>query len=141
MTKEIKTSITIHASREKIWRKLIQFNTYAQWNPFVKSIEGQPAKGERLKVIIQNKPNSTMTFKPMVLECKENSALTWRGSLLFDGVFDGTHSFRLIEQENGSTTFLHEERFSGLLVGLFNLEDTKKGFEAMNKALKDLCEA
>ena len=72
--------------------------------------------------------------------CRE---LRWRGRLLLPGIFDGEHYFQIRESKPGITTFLHGERFSGLLVPLAKsgLESgTKAGFEAMNRALKTRAE-
>ena len=66
--------------------------------------------------------------------------LKWLGHLLFPGLFDGEHSFQLIDNGNGTTTFRQSEIFKGILVGLLNLENTRKGFEAMNKKLKEMVE-
>ena len=38
MTKQIKTSIHINATKEKVWEILMDFEKYPEWNPFIKSI-------------------------------------------------------------------------------------------------------
>jgi hypothetical protein len=85
-----------------------------------------------------------MKFKPTILVRSENKELRWLGKLLFKGLFDGEHSFRIVDNENGTCTFYHEESFSGILVGLFAKKldtDTKQGFIEMNEKLKELVEA
>ena len=62
---------------------------------------------------------------------------------MFKGLFDGEHKFELIDNGDGTTTFLHSEKFKGLLVGLFKNQlenNTKKGFELMNASLKNYIE-
>jgi hypothetical protein len=140
MAKEIQTKIDIQASPEKIWRVLTNFTDYPTWNPFIKSISGSPEKGTHLHVTIHPPGGSKMSFKPEVMNVVANSTLTWKGKLLISGIFDGEHHFELIPQHNGTTTFLHAERFKGLLVSMVNLEITKQGFEMMNDALKRYCE-
>ena len=61
-------------------------------------------------------------------------------SFIFKGLFDGKHSFELIPNPDGSTTFKQSELFRGILVRLFHLDKTKNGFEQMNVALKKQCE-
>ncbi len=136
MTKEIKTEITIDANPEKIWEILTNQNKYPNWNPFIKKFEGKLKIGERLKVVIQPENSSKMIFKPTVLECEENKKLKWKGKFIIGGLFDGTHIFELIDNNNGTTTFKQSEIFEGILVPLFNLDNTKKGFENMNSELK-----
>ena len=83
-----------------------------------------------------------MTFKPIVVAAVRERELRWRGRVLLPGVFDGEHVFRLDDQ--GRTCRLHHaERFAGVLVpflGVGLLEATRRGFEAMNTALKNVVE-
>ena len=84
-----------------------------------------------------------MKFKPEVLVYDSNQEIRWIGNFLFKGLFDGEHSFIIIDNEDGTTTFKQEEKFSGILVGLFEKKldsETKTGFEEMNKKLKELSE-
>ncbi len=79
-----------------------------------------------------------MTFKPLILKYEKNKEFRWIGKLLFKGIFDGEHYFKIVGNSNGTTTFIHGEKFSGLLVSLFSktLDKTKSGFELMNESLK-----
>ncbi|MEJ8597479.1 SRPBCC domain-containing protein [Riemerella anatipestifer] len=140
MAKEIKTEILINATPEKVWSILTNFDNYPNWNPFIKSIKGEVKIGNKIKVSIQPPNSKEMTFKPRVLAFETNKELRWIGHLLFKGLFDGEHKFELIDNGNGTTTFKQSEKFKGIFVGLLNLENTKKRFEAMNKKLKELSE-
>lgn len=140
MTKEIKTAIDIQAAPEKIWSILIHFEDYPDWNPFITSVKGQAEEGNRLTVKINPPQGKAMTFKPVIIRRTENKELKWLGKLLITGLFDGEHSFELTGNGNGTTTFIHSEKFRGLLVGMINLEKTRKGFEEMNLKLKELAE-
>lgn len=134
MTKQIKTSITINASREKIWQILLDFDNYPKWNSFIKSVSGDVKVGNRIQIKLQG-----MTFKPVILNLNKNTELKWLGHLWFKGLFDGEHKFYLTDNGNGTTNFEQSENFSGILVNLFSKrldQDTKKGFEQMNKELK-----
>jgi len=140
MAKEIKTEILINATPEKVWLILTSFINYPNWNPFIKTIQGEVKIGNKIKVKIQPPNSKVMTFKPRVLYFETNKELRWYGHLLFTGLFDGEHKFELIDNGNGTTTFKQSEKFKGILVGLYNLENTKKGFEAMNEKLKEMAE-
>ena len=134
MVKQIKTSIVINASREKIWNILMDFERYHEWNSFIKSISGKVKKGNQIRVKLEG-----MTFKPVVLVLNENTELKWLGHLWFKGLFDGEHKFKLIDNGNGTTKFEQSENFNGILVKLFSRsldKNTKTGFEQMNKELK-----
>jgi hypothetical protein len=140
---EIHTEIDINAHAEKVWQILQDFTNYPQWNPFIKSAEGNVREGEFLKVQIQPPGRSAMTFQPKVLKAEANRELRWKGKLLFPGLFDGEHSFVLKSISPQKTKFIHSEKFTGILVPLFKsvLKDSQKGFELMNEALKNRAEA
>jgi carbon monoxide dehydrogenase subunit G len=104
---EIQTKITINATAEKVWTVLTDFNNY-DWNPFIKSIDGDARKGETIHVELGG-----MRFKPEVLSFNENQEFRWKGKLMMKGIFDGEHYFNL-EEKNGLTLFTHGELFSGL---------------------------
>ncbi len=133
MTKQIHTTIKINATPEKVWEVLTGFDKYHEWNSFIKTINGTVKEKNKIIVKLQG-----MTFKPIVLTFKENKEFKWQGSLLFKGLFDGAHKFYLTDNGDGTTYFEHSEAFSGVLVPLFSkmLENTKLGFETMNKELK-----
>ncbi|MEI8048215.1 MAG: SRPBCC domain-containing protein [Bacteroidota bacterium] len=143
MAKEIKTEILIQATPEKVWAILTNFGDYPNWNPFIKSIKGEVKTGNTITARIEPPEAKGMTFKPKVLTFETNHELSWLGHLFFAGLFDGDHKFELIDNRNGSTTFIQSEKFKGILVPLFNNQldnNTKKGFEQMNKKLKEMAE-
>lgn len=134
MQKEITTQVKIAATPEKIWAVLTDFDSYSRWNPFIKSITGDVKVGSTIKAELGG-----MTFKPKVLVYEKNKEFKWLGHLLFKGLFDGEHRFQLIDNGDGSTTFIQSEKLNGILVGLFGKKldgETKDGFAAMNEALK-----
>lgn len=143
MAKEIKTEILIHATPEKVWSILTDFENYPNWNPFIKSIKGDVHVGNKITARIEPPEAKGMTFKPKILTLETNKELTWLGHFVFTGLFDGEHKFELIDNGNGTTTFKQSEKFKGILLPLFNKlldTNTKRGFEEMNRKLKELAE-
>src|SRR5919206_3637792 len=51
--KELHSQIEIDAPAERVWHLLTDFASYPQWNPFIRSISGEPRVGERLEVRIE----------------------------------------------------------------------------------------
>jgi hypothetical protein len=140
--KEVSTSIEIAAPPERVWSVLTDFPAHPDWNPFIRSISGQPKPGEKLTVRIQPPGGKGMMFRPTVLEAQANRELRWKGKLLVRGLFDGEHFFKLRPTQVG-THFVHGERFSGILVALMkasSFEQIERGFTAMNEALKRAAE-
>ena len=85
-----------------------------------------------------------MPFAPVVLSLQDNRAPRWMGHLLVPGIFDGQHSFAIDPIEENRVTFVQGERFTGVLVPFFGLigllDATLRGFEEMNRALKERAE-
>lgn len=136
--KEIKTSIQINASPERVWNILTDIAQYPNWNPFLTSIEGTLQVGNQIQINADG-----MQFKPIILVLDQNKEFRWIGKLLVKGLFDGEHIFQIIDHKNGTITFKHEEQFSGLLVGLLAKQldtDIKAKFVQMNEKLKELAE-
>lgn len=92
---------------------LTDFSAYPNWNPFIRSIQGEPSIGSRLKVRIEPPGARGMTVRPTVRALQPARELRWLGRL-------------------------QSERFRGLLVGLLTrtLAATERGFAQMNDALK-----
>ncbi len=96
MAKHITTSIRINSDLETVWQVLTDFKKYPEWNPFIKSIEGEVAVGQKIEAKLAG-----MTFKPEVLVYEVNKELKWLGHLWVKGLFDGEHRFLLTENQNG----------------------------------------
>jgi hypothetical protein len=143
MKKEIKTEITIKATPEKVWSIFANFDGYPEWNPFIKWIKGEISAGNKITVRLEPPKGRGITMRPEVLVFEKNSEFSWIGHLMLPGLFDGEHRFKLINNGNGTTTFIQSEKFDGILVPLFKKMldgSTKNGFLQMNEKLKELAE-
>jgi hypothetical protein len=132
------SEIEIDAPPERVWRVLTAFDAYPEWNPFIRSIEGDPEVGSRLRVRIEPPGSRGMTFKPTVQAAEPARELRWLGRLFVPGLMDGEHRLALEPLDGGRSRFIQSERFSGVLVGLLGrmLAATEQGFKQMNEALK-----
>jgi hypothetical protein len=84
-----------------------------------------------------------MTFTPTLQRVDPNRELRWLGRFFLPKLFDGEHIFEL-HPRKGGTRFVQRENFGGLLVPLLwgsMKAPTRRGFEAMNEALKARAEA
>ncbi len=141
--KELSTRIEIEAPAERVWRVLTDFAAYPEWNPFIRRANGRPEVEERLVVRLQPSGARGFTFRPRVIEAEPNRRLRWLGHLLVPGLFDGEHIFEIEELDRDCVLFVHGEVFRGLLVPLLarSLDrNTRRGFEEMNRALRDRAE-
>ncbi len=141
--KEIHTEVMINAEPERVWESLTDLASFPEWNPFIRSAEGELLVGGKLKIVVQPSGGKAMSFKPKVLKYEPNRELRWKGRLLMPGIFDGEHHFIIEPTSEGQCRFVHGEKFSGLLVPLFakSLDrDARRGFQEMNQALKERAE-
>ena len=142
--KELHTEIEINAPAERVWEVLTDFASYPRWNPLIRWASGVPRTGEQLAVRIQPSGTRGMTFRPKILNAEPNRELRWLGHLFVPGLFDGEHSFTIEPLGHARVRFVQREIFRGLLVPLFSRgldRDTRRGFEEMNRALKERAEA
>lgn len=139
--RHIETAIDIMAPPDRVWEILTDFPSFPTWNPFIVSAYGKATAGTWLEVHVKPRGRRAMMFRPTVLAAEPDRELRWRGRLLLPGLFDAEHGFR-IEDRSGTVHFVHDETFSGLLVGLVRgtLAATRAGMEAMNAALKERAE-
>jgi len=142
--REIRCEIEIEAPAERVWQVLTDFDTYPDWNPFIKHISGQPKTDSRLKVRLEPPGGKGMTFSPRVLKVHRGRELRWLGHLWgIPRLFDGEHAF-VIEPADGSRVRLIQTQiFQGLLLPLFSstVDGAQRGLEEMNRAVKERAEA
>jgi len=134
----ITTSIGIRAAPQQVWAVLTEFDAYPDWNPFITHLEGAGTEGTKLTAVMQPGERRPSTFRPTITVREEGRVFEWLGSLGFRGIFGGRHRFEMIPTEQG-TRLEHSETFTGLLTRpILRMigEDTRRGFEAMNRALK-----
>lgn len=141
--KELYSEIEIEATDEQVWQILTNFTNFPQWNPFLRRASGEIEVGAKLEVEIQPPDGRAMTFKPSLLKVEPNRELRWLGHLIMPGLFDGEHIFTIESVDTNRVKFIQREEFRGVLAALmlrFIGENTRRGFEAMNQALKDKAE-
>lgn len=141
--RQIITEIDIKATPEEIWRHLTDFGAYSEWNPFIADIEGKASAGTRLTVTLNVQGGKKMVFRPVVKAVEPGKKLVWLGRMVMRGILDGEHSFVIEDLGNGTCRFVQSEFFTGFLVPYLPRsmgEQTKLGFEMLNKVLKERVE-
>ena len=125
--------VDIRANAEIVWSLLTDAEGFPRWNSTVTGIEGQIRDGERLRLHV---PGTNRTFTPTVSGVVAARRMIWSDGLTF--IFKGVRTFVLEPHDHRSTTFLMEERFSGLMFALVKrtLPDFQPIFEAYASDLK-----
>lgn len=141
--KELSSEVEIEAPAERVWQILTDFARFPEWNPFIHELTGEAKEGGRLKVRIGASGTRPMSFNPKVLKVEQNRELRWLGRLWIPGLFNGEHSFTIEPLDEKRVRFVQREKFTGVLVPFMakSLDrDASRGFEEMNRALKDRAE-
>jgi len=141
-SKQLSSEILIDSSANRVWELITDFGDFPGWNPFIRRATGEIKTGEKLEVFIQPSGTKGMTFHPKVLKVDQNHELRWLGRLFLPWLFDGEHALIIEPSSENSVKFIQREKFTGLLVPFTRslLRDTQRGFEEMNRALKQRAE-
>ncbi|MHA2272851.1 MAG: SRPBCC family protein [Candidatus Hodarchaeales archaeon] len=113
MPRELRTEIMINASAEKVWNQLMDFESYPDWNPYVKAISGDQEEGAKLEVDLQPNGGRGMIIKPKITEIQPNERFAWKGKFFVPRLFDGEHIFEIESISEDQVRFIHREEFRG----------------------------
>jgi len=132
-----RVEVNIRAAAERIWSLLTDAKGFPRWNSTVTNIEGEIREGGRLRLHV---PGTSRTFTPTVSGFVANPRMTWTGG--FAPMFTGVRTFELKPRSDGSTNFVMEERFSGLMLPLVkgSMPDFGPVFEQYASDLKRAAE-
>lgn len=135
-SRQIKTEIEIDAPPSAVWNCLVDFERYAQWNPMleIQRIDHRP--GGQVHFAVKLGKERKASFQARISSDEAPHRFAWRGGNPF--TVAGEHFFQLVENADGSTRFIHGERFSGLLLPALwqRLSQSKRLYQRMNEALK-----
>jgi len=106
-----RVEISIQSPPAAIWALLIDARGFPRWNSTVTAIDGEIRDGQRIRV---HAPGTTRTFTPTISDVVADTRMTWTGG--FAPIFKGVRTFMLRPETRGSTTFMMQERFSGLML-------------------------
>jgi hypothetical protein len=141
--KEVRSEIEINSYPEIVWRILIDFATYDQWNPFINKIVGLPIEGSKIDIYIESPSGKNRKYSPRITKMEEGRELRWFGKSSLPGFLNAEHIFTIEELQPERVRFIQHEVFDGLLTRIFGKgvdTDIRQGFQDMNNALKKRAE-
>jgi hypothetical protein len=140
---ELRAELEIAAPVAHVYRVLVDFAAYPEWNPFITSIQGKLAIGEVLNVEMSLPEGSTYQLRPKLTQVRENAELRWSGHFWFSGLLEAEYSFQLSERGEMLTHVVQGENFSGFLLRFAGetLTLTARGLVYLNQALKKRAES
>ncbi|MBL8643362.1 MAG: SRPBCC domain-containing protein [Rhodospirillaceae bacterium] len=141
--KELATFIEIDAKPDVVWRHVLAFRAYPEWNPFITAISGHPVLGEKISLTMKlkteggrNQANHTIT--PRIVKFEDEHEIRLEHGAWFSWLLTIEHWFR-ITQRKGGVKFHQCMRVEGLLTTVMKddyFAMFREGFTGMNAALK-----
>ena len=139
----IEDRIGIQAPAEVIWAIIADLDRWSEWNPTYPRASGTLKIGETLSATLVLPGQPPQEIRPKVIDWVPNEQLHWRLTLLGGAI----RTIRYIEIEQvteGGCIVDNGELFGGLLgpsLGKRIGRTVRRGFLAMNEALKERAEA
>ena len=140
----VTASVEIDAPPAAVWERLLDFETYGQWNPLVVKLDGHAEVGSRVRGLIDQPGFPPLPLRAEVTAVEPRRRLSWISGFPVTRLLSATHAFELQPIGDDRTRFAQHETFGGVtgpyvpqrLAG--RLTD---GFDRMNRALKRRVEA
>jgi len=128
-----RVEVKIHTNPEVIWALLNDAKGFSRWNSTVTGIDGEIREGEKIRIHV---PGTDRTFTPKVSGVVANRRMTWSDGVV--PIFRGSRNFELRPRDGGSTDFIMEERFDGLVFAMIKnkLPDFRPIFKSYAMDLK-----
>jgi hypothetical protein len=133
----VRVDTHIAASAERVWSILADFAAYREWNPFVRSLEGELREGASLRAEMAI-VGRVLPADVELSRVAPNRELAWTGGFTPRFLLHAVHAFRLEPGADG-VRLVHEETIGGVLSPLMMLwmgGDLRRQFERSNEALK-----
>lgn len=143
---EVKTKM--QASPETVYKNLLEFTSYPDWNPMITRIVGDGQVGSKLDLVIKMEDsNSQQKRRATVLKRETYKEFRWVETVFVSFLFRAEQYFLIDDHGKGrgadQCTFIHGKTFSGILLPIFkkrigpHLEKTLMSF---NEAFKSRVE-
>jgi len=128
-----RVEVGIQSPPGRVWKLLTDASGFPHWNSTVTAIDGEIRDGQRIRIHV---PGTERTFTPRIAVVAPDARMTWTGG--FAPLFKGVRTFELTPQAGGSTNFVMQERFSGLMLPFVgrSLPDLDPVFERYADDLK-----
>lgn len=114
--KVLESQIEIDAPIDVVWQHLTDFASYAEWNPYILSAEGELKQGSLVRFRVAGIPG---TLSAPIVSLVPNKELIWEARSPIPG-FKPRYIRRLEEIDANRTRFINREEFTGWAVPLMS---------------------
>lgn len=141
--KGIDAVLEIGASPQEVWDTLADFDSYYQWNPYIRSVKGKLALDSPLDITFRM-GDQERRIRGKVTIFYPPQELCFTAHLGLFGMLTLEHAFHIEDFGDGRVCFVQRHTYSGLLASEGRQEalrpQTREAFDGMNAALKERVE-
>ena len=122
----------------RMWRRsgvLTDLDSYASWNPMIRSASGALVEGSRLDLRFEPEGRKARRFRPRLLVISPARELRWLGNPGVPVFFESEHYFLITPTGDGACRLEHNMLFYGLAASLMNLNNFLPIFSVFNHSL------
>lgn len=138
--------LQVDAPPEYLWRVLIDFESYSEWNPFITKVEGEARIGAEINLHVKLDPrlDSIRLWKEMIISLKDNQHLSYDTHFLSSTLFNAVRWQTIRPVEDGTKSIYHTyQKITGLASWPISRTFGDRicaGFEASSRAFKQRVE-
>lgn len=133
-SRTVTTTTLIEAPREDVWRVVVDFDAYAEWNPYMRIAGGAAARGGAIDVLLEP-DGDAHELDATIYVFNPPRKLRWQSRLLAPGLMDVEYEVIVAPVSARVTELTQRAREEGLLVPVSSSVPTREGLESMAAAL------
>lgn len=130
--------VTVEAPAETVWRVLIDFDRYGEWNPFTPSVQAALRIGGRVDMLVAM-GRFRLAQTETICALEPPTLLAWRTTIGARWLLQAVREQRLEVLDEARCRYTTSDEFKGVLmpfVILFAGGFVRRGFNDVAKALK-----
>ncbi len=131
--KSVHHEIIVNATPEEIWSVLMNTDSYNQWNPVMKLLEGEVREGNKVKYQFTQDAKNVSNISSNVKKIIPNKLLNQEGGISFIITFN--HRYILEPTVNGTKLIIHED-YTGIYVNFWNPKAVGVAYGRLSEAIK-----
>ena len=136
--KSVHHEILIDASPEKVWTVLLDTDSYDDWNPVMKLLEGDVKEGNRVKYRFTQDAGNSSEIPSTVKKIIPHQLLNQGGGM--PGVVTFDHKYILESADQGTKLTIHED-YAGIYVNFWDPTPVGEAYGRLCEAIKARVEA
>ena len=131
---------SVDAPRDRVWGIVTAFDEYADWNPYMRRVDGDAQDGGAVVVRLETS-NGSSELSASITVYRPPRKLGWTSRLVAPGLRDVEYEIIVTELARDRTRVVQHARYEGLLAPFVDRTALEDGLESMTRALAARAEA